>query len=259
MTESVSFDRAADYYDRTRAVADDVMAQLVPILMAELPPAEPCLEIGIGTGRIALPLVAAGARVIGVDISSEMLRKLIAKRRGPWPEVAVADATRLPFRKATFGSAIASHVLHLMPAWKDALSEIKRVVRPGGVLLVSRGGRDRPAWLESVTRYFFREAGDPPWPPGAATIDEVDAHMRELGIGAKPLPDLGIETEVSVEAAIGNLEAGYWAACWSIAPDVRARAAAATRRWAASEFGDLSASRHTVWESSTWHAYRLGE
>ena len=259
MTESVSFDRAADYYDRTRAVADDVMERLVPILMAELPPAEPCLEIGIGTGRIALPLVAAGAPVTGVDISSEMLRRLVAKKRGPWPEVAVADATRLPFCEATFGSAIASHVLHLMPRWKDALTEIQRVVRPGGVLLVSRGGRDRPAWLESVTRYFFREAGDPPWPPGAATIDEVDAHMRGLGIEAKPLPDLGVETEVSVEQAIGNLEAGYWAACWTIAPEERARAAAATRRWAASELGDLTASRHTVWESSTWHAYRLGE
>ena len=63
MTESVSFDRAADYYDRTRAVADSVMAQLIPLLVAEIPPGEPCLEIGIGTGRIALPLVDEGVRV----------------------------------------------------------------------------------------------------------------------------------------------------------------------------------------------------
>jgi SAM-dependent methyltransferase len=259
LTESVSFDQAADYYDRTRAVADPVMAQLIPLLVAALPPSEPCLEVGIGTGRIALPLVDAGVQVAGVDISSEMLRKLIDKRRGPWPQVAIADATRLPFRDATFGSAIASHVLHLIPRWKDAVKEVTRVVRPGGVFLVSRGGRDRPAWLQSITRHFFVEAGDPPWPPGAASIDVVDAHMRELGVDAKPLPDLGIETEVSVDEVIGNMEAGYWAACWSIAPGTRAKAAAATREWATREFGDLSASRRTVWESSTWHAYRLPE
>ncbi|HEV2476470.1 MAG TPA: class I SAM-dependent methyltransferase [Candidatus Dormibacteraeota bacterium] len=259
MTESVSFDRAADYYDRTRAVADSVMAQLIPLLVAEIPRGERCLEIGIGTGRIALPLVDEGVRVAGVDISSEMLRKLIAKRRGPWPQVAIADATRLPFPKATFGSAIASHVLHLIPGWRDAVTEITRVLRPGGTFMVARGGRDRIAWLASITSYFFRQAGDPPWPPGAATIDVVDAHMRELGIDVKPLPDLGLETEVSVEEVIGNLEAGYWAACWGIAPEVRAKAAAATREWAAREFGDLSASRQTVWESSTWHAYRLPE
>ena len=259
MTESVSFDRAADYYDRTRAVADSVMGRLIPLLVAEMPAGEACLEIGIGTGRIALPLVDEGVHVAGVDISNEMLRKLIAKRRGRWPQVATADATRLPFRDASFGSAIASHVLHLIPGWKDAVKEVRRVVRPGGVFLVSRGGRDRPAWLESVTSYFFRQAGDPPWPPGAATIDVVDAHMREVGIKAKPLPHLGIETEVSVEEVIGNMEAGYWSACWSLSPELRAKAAAATREWATQEFGYLRASRHTVWESSTWHAYRLPE
>jgi SAM-dependent methyltransferase len=259
LTESVSFDRAADYYDRTRAVPDTVMAQLVALLVAELPASEPCLEVGIGTGRIALPLVEAGVAVAGVDISGEMLRKLIAKRRGRWPQVAIADATRLPFGGAAFGSAIASHVLHLVPGWKQAVQEVMRVVRPGGVFLASRGGRDRPAWLETITRHFFIEAGDPPWPPGAASIDVVDAHLRELGIEAKPLPNLGIETEVSVDEVIRNLEAGYWSACWSIAPAVRARAAAATREWATGEFGDLKASRHTVWESSTWHAYLLPE
>src|SRR4029077_8158546 len=101
LTESVSFDRAADYYDRTRAVADSVMAELIPLLVAEIPPGEPCLESGIGTGRSALPLVDDRDSGAGVDISGEMLRRLIAKRRGLWPHVAIADATRLPFRDAT--------------------------------------------------------------------------------------------------------------------------------------------------------------
>jgi SAM-dependent methyltransferase len=259
MSRSISFDQAADYYDRTRAIPDDVMDELVPMLVAELPQGERCLEVGIGTGRIALPLVKAGVPVVGIDISPEMLHRLIAKSGGARPPVAVADATRLPFASRTFGSAIASHVLHLIPGWRGAIAEVMRVVRPGGVFLVSRGGRDRSPWVEKLTRHFFREAGDPPWPPGAASIDEVDAHMRELGIPARPLPDLGLESVVSVDQVIANMEAGYWAACWSLAPETRARAAAATREWATQEFGDIDAVRHAVWESSTWHAYDLGE
>ena len=256
---SVSFDRAADYYDRTRAVPDAVMAQLVPLLVEQVGTGELCLEIGIGTGRIALPLVDAGVRIVGVDISSGMLHKLAAKRHSPWPQVAVGDATRLPFRNATFGSAIASHVLHLIPQWREAVAEVARVVRPGGVFIASRGGANRPQWLQDVTGRFFREAGDPPWPPGASTIEEVDEQMRQLGVVPRSLPDLGLETSVSVEEAIANLEAGYWAACWSIDPGVRATAAARTREWARHEFGDLDASRHTAWESSTWHVYDLPE
>jgi ubiquinone/menaquinone biosynthesis C-methylase UbiE len=256
---SVSFDPAADYYDRTRAVPDDVMAQLIPLLVGAIPGGDPCLEIGIGTGRIAIPLVEAGVRVVGVDISGDMLRKLVEKRGGSWPQVAIADATRLPFPDAVFGSAVASHVLHLIPEWKNAVQEVLRVIRPGGRFLVARGGADRPAWLDSMTRYFFHQAGDPHWPPGAATIEVVDAHMRELGIEPAPLPNVGIETEVTVDKVIGDMEAGYWAACWSIAPVVRTRAAAATREWAARELGDVTSTRRTVWESSTWHAYDLPE
>ena len=253
---SVSFDQAAGYYDRTRAVADDIMAQLIPLLVAELPRGETCLEVGIGTGRIALPITEAGVRVVGIDLSREMLRKLREKGDGG-PPVAVADATRLPFAADTFGSAIASHVFHLIPGWRTAIDEITRVVRPGGVMLVSRGGRNRSPWLEQVTRHFFVEAGDPPWPPGASSIDEVDALMRERGVEARPLPDIGLETLVSIEHVIGDMEAGYWAACWAITPEVRASAAAATRDWAREQFGDIDDARHAVWESSTWHAYEL--
>jgi hypothetical protein len=132
-------------------------------------------------------------------------------------------------------------------------------VRPGGVFIVSRGGRNRSAWLQAVTEHFFSEAGNPPWPPGADSIEAVDAHMRDLGVDERPLPDLGLQTLVSVEQVIANLEAGYWAACWGIDSETRVRAATRTREWARLEFGDLDDARHANWESSTWHAYDLPE
>jgi SAM-dependent methyltransferase len=255
LTESISFDRAADYYDRTRS-SDEVLTRVIPALTDLLPAGEPCLEIGIGTGRIALPLVEAGAQVVGVDVSIEMLRRLIAKRPGRGPHVAIANATRLPFADATFGGAIAAHVLHLIPGWRDAVRETVRVVRPGGVFAASRGSHLKGGWRDRVSAHFFAEAGNPAWPPGMDRIDELDVEMASIGARSEKVPGAGAEDLVSIEQLVQTMEAGVWAACWSVDETTRHRAAAATRRWAVGEFGDLTTPRPTP-AGSDWRAYRL--
>lgn len=252
---SVSFDRAAEYYDRTRS-ADEVLTRVIPALRELVPADEPCLEIGIGTGRIALPLVEAGTQVVGIDVSVEMLRKLVAKRPERGPLVAIADATRLPFAGATFGSAIAAHVLHLIPTWRDAVREIVRVVRPGGVFAASRGSHLKGGWRDRVSAHFFAEAGNPPWPPGMDRIDELDAEMAALGAPSAEIPGAGTEELVSIEQLVQTMEDGVWAACWSVDETTRHRAAEATRRWAIEEFGDLTTPRRTP-GGSDWRAYVL--
>jgi ubiquinone/menaquinone biosynthesis C-methylase UbiE len=232
------------------------MTRLLDALIGVLPAGETCLEVGVGTGRIALPLVEEGVRVVGVDISAEMLRKLVAARLGGWPQVAIADATRLPFADATFGSAIASHVLHLIPRWRSAVAEMLRVVRPGGVLVASRGSHLTGGWRDRVSRRFFYEAGDPPWPPGLDRIEELDVEMSALGARVEPFPDLMSEQTSSIEEMISALEDGVWAACWSLDEATRRRAAAATRQWARSTFGDLGAGRVAP-TGSVWRAYGL--
>ena len=83
------------------------------------------MEIGVGTGRIAVPLWDAGVTMTGVDLSEAMLAKLVAKTGGrvPFP-IALADATQLPFKDQRFGSGIACHVLHLIPDWRRALADL---------------------------------------------------------------------------------------------------------------------------------------
>jgi SAM-dependent methyltransferase len=136
--ESVNFDRAAGYYDATRALPAATMAQLNRLLAAELAGRQPCLEIGVGSGRFALPLRASGIAMAGTDISAAMLRRLAGNAGGvsPFP-LAQADATRLPFSAGTFGSVLAVHVLHLIPDWRVAVDEAARVLRPGGALVAS--------------------------------------------------------------------------------------------------------------------------
>ena len=64
-SESLAFDRAAEYYDETRKVGESVMTRTVDLLEEELAGRGRVLEIGVGTGLIALPLAARGVPLAG--------------------------------------------------------------------------------------------------------------------------------------------------------------------------------------------------
>ena len=65
MSDSVSFDRAADRYDETRRLTPEASRATVDLLGSELRGRRPCLEIGVGTGLIALPLHEVGVGMVG--------------------------------------------------------------------------------------------------------------------------------------------------------------------------------------------------
>lgn len=101
---SVNFDRAVGYYDHTRHVTPEAEAEITALLSGELSGRGRCLEIGVGSGRIALPLALAGVAMAGVDISAGMIGLLVEKAggRAPFP-LALADATRLPSGRGPSG------------------------------------------------------------------------------------------------------------------------------------------------------------
>lgn len=152
MTEqSISFDRAASYYDATRGFPPDVVPQVARLFerVGRLTAHSRVLEPGVGTGRIALPIIRqTGAHYTGVDIALQMLRTLDSQRDGAPLTLIRGDATVLPLPPHTFDAAVITHVFHLIPNWQDALNEIRRVLKPGGVLLYS--------WTEYDAQDFFR-------------------------------------------------------------------------------------------------------
>ncbi len=83
------------YGDRVAAVYDErpeVVRQVVGVdLLAELAGAGPALELGIGTGRVALPLAARGIEVHGLDASRAMVRRMQAKPSGDAVMIAIGD------------------------------------------------------------------------------------------------------------------------------------------------------------------------
>jgi SAM-dependent methyltransferase len=104
-------------------------------------PAEPfgdALEIGSGTGYFSLNLVQLGAidHLVATDISAGMLSALseTASRLDIAAETRVTDAERLPFDDESFDLVFGHAVLHHLPDLNGALSEFRRVLRPGGAL-----------------------------------------------------------------------------------------------------------------------------
>jgi len=142
LAQSISFDRAADTYDETRALPEEIARKQTDAVVTELEAAgaSRVLEIGIGTGRIARPLASRGVRVSGVDISTRMMARLREQIEPSFAPVdlLLGDATRLPIATASLRAVLIVHVLHLVSSWERALEELRRVLAPGGVFLHDR-------------------------------------------------------------------------------------------------------------------------
>jgi SAM-dependent methyltransferase len=251
----MAFDRAVEYYDRTRGLSDEASREMATLLAAELRGRGRCLEIGVGTGLVALPLAEACVSMVGVDISAPMLGKLVEKAGGrvPFPLVR-ADATKLPFPDDSFGGAVVRHVFHLVPGWKRVVAELIRVVSPGGVALVSRD--DIPvAWREATDRFISLvdapsfAGGLSAWDPG-----EVDRAFEELGARGRSLPPITERLQQTLGTFLDQMAAGLHSWTWEVDEPSRREAAADVRRWVQDRYGSLDppGSRDVAIE---WRAY----
>lgn len=237
---SVAFDRVAGEYDRTRALPEKTMGKVLALLAAELRGRGRCLEIGVGTGRVALPLFAAGIPMVGVDLSLPMLERLRQNAGGRWPlQVAVSDATTLPFRDASMGAALAAHVLHLIPHWRSALNELARVVRSSGVVVADVGNCVSPGIGTAIRERFCQEAGITRPFPGTQDRRAVDAHMRSLGARPRTLGPISETASTTIREHIASLEEGVYSYTWQVGEAERRAAAARTEAWARREFGPV--------------------
>ncbi|MEY2569155.1 MAG: hypothetical protein QOE35_3684 [Actinomycetota bacterium] len=253
---SIVFDRAVEYYDRTRALPPEVQAAVTELLTLELDGHAPVLELGVGTGRMALPLHAKGVEVVGVDLSEPMMHKLVDNAGGAMPfPLTKADALALPFPDGTMGAAFLCHVLHLIPGWRAAVAELVRVVRHGGVLLMDIGGAPTSVGRE-VNDAFNRFARLDKPRPGCTDPDELDRELAGHGATARIPPPITFTVPFTLAGMLERLGGNQFSSTWSLSDDDRAAAVAATRAWASERFGDLEAPR-TEQVGVQWRAYRL--
>lgn len=123
----------------------------------DLPPGSSVLDLATGTGQIARALAGSGHRVVATDQSREMLG------HGSFPgRVVAATAERLPFADASFDGVTFGYLLRYVDSVPGCMSEIARVLRPGGRVGMLEFARPRgPARLlwTAYTRFGLPVAG----------------------------------------------------------------------------------------------------
>jgi ubiquinone/menaquinone biosynthesis C-methylase UbiE len=176
--QSWFYDRWAKRYDAGKRESqlrdDEMLAQ--PLLEAMQGIPEPfVLDFATGTGRLSYALLNRSefrGRIIALDISQKMLEQAAEKVSHAKPDVtdvaAPVDFIRhlslpLPFPEAAFDVVCCLEVLELLPDAGSALNEMSRLLRPGGILLTSRGteesGRKAKVKSESEMRSMLENSG----------------------------------------------------------------------------------------------------
>ncbi len=130
----------------------DVVEQRRAVLeMLAIRPGESALDIGVGPGFLAAEIAAAvgrAGRVCGIDISDSMLA--LARARVPTDQVPVelrhGEAVHIPHPDSAFDVAVSTQVLEYVSDIPTALSEIHRVLRPGGRVLILDTDWDSIVW-----------------------------------------------------------------------------------------------------------------
>jgi ubiquinone/menaquinone biosynthesis C-methylase UbiE len=250
---SVAFDDAADYYDETKALPPDALAATIELLATELGSSARVLDVGVGTGVLALPLVERGLHVDGVDLSAPMLRRATAKAP-PRTRVGltVADATELPFRDGAFDGAFMRHVLHLVPGWRQVLAEAVRVVRPCGTLVVSI--TDYTGLYREIQGRFLLEAGGLPLAVGLRPDDpgSLRRAMRGLGARVRPLPLVRGRRTLTVDRFLTGIEDGHYSWTWPATEERRRLAARRIRSSLVRRFGNLKRPVEPQFAAEWW-------
>jgi SAM-dependent methyltransferase len=145
------YDWSAHVYERIKRydAGDEQWFLGLPLTRAlSLIPAPLVLDVATGTGRLPRALLRQpgfAGRVIGLDLSRRMLRQAVRRTAQFADHLTYVwqDARRLPFDDGTFDAVTCLEALEFVPRPTEVLDELVRVLRPGGVLLVTnRVGRD---------------------------------------------------------------------------------------------------------------------
>ena len=152
-------------------------ANRIAIETLAVQPGEAVLEIGSGHGRTLARIAATPDTFLaGID-ASEVMVHLARRRMRRWidaarAEIALASSAKIPHTDARFDAALAVHVVYF---WREPvadLAEIRRVLRPGGRLLLMYRPRDEET-LASLPASVY----------ALRTVDEIEALLAEAGFG----------------------------------------------------------------------------
>ena len=163
------WDRVAPLYDAFENTVNRASYEGTALAVGQMiGPGDEVLECACGTGAISAAIAPVCARLVATDYSEGMLKQA-RKKLARFPHVVVeqADITDLHYADDSFDAVVAGNVIHLLPEPGDALKELKRVVRPGGTIIVPTyvipKKRVHTMFLRLISRFgvHFQERFDP--------------------------------------------------------------------------------------------------
>jgi ubiquinone/menaquinone biosynthesis C-methylase UbiE len=238
-TNSISFDRAASFFDQTRELPEIVRQRGIPAILARIAPHGKVLDVGTGTGRISVPLLSLGADLIGIDLSLNMMGKLHEKYSAA--RLAQADAAQLPFASHTFDAVLTTHVLHLVGPWREALREFKRVLKPGGVHLDARNMQPESSVNQHIRGYWrdrVKAHGGRAERGSGENSEAIVAELKTLGI-FEEVEAVRFTDTYTPREIVEQLASRAYSSSWSISDDIFEAAIRDLREWAGHEYSDL--------------------
>jgi SAM-dependent methyltransferase len=184
------WDRRAEHFDEDfghsigspaeRAAWDRILGLVIPPVLVPGGGPLDALDVGCGTGFLALEFSARGHRVTGLDFAPAMIARACEKAAALGLAVGFeqGDAEHLPYPEGSFDLVISRHVLWTLPHPERALDEWLRVLRPGGRLVVIDGAQ-------------YNDATAPPQRENARTSPEYAAISDQLPFyGGRPREEI---------------------------------------------------------------------
>jgi ubiquinone/menaquinone biosynthesis C-methylase UbiE len=188
------FDRAAATYDVAAFPFFTPFGEAL-VEFAAIESDERVLDVGCGAGAALAPAAERAASAVGVEISPEMAER--ARAAAPSADVRVGDATSLDFDDASFEVVLSAFTVFFMPDPTAALTEWRRVLAPGGRIVLSTWAAGDPRWeFERQIRRGY--------------LGEIEpAVLKELGHGLALLERFSDAEKVAGElstAGFGEIE-----------------------------------------------------
>lgn len=152
------FDKVADVYDATRGMAPGVDEEICQWIMTRLPEQPAITEIGVGTGRIALPFILRNVRYTGIDVSVPMMDVLRGKLGGDLrrAQLLVGDVAQTwPVAPASQDAVIAVGIFHHVDVVRT-LEQVRRALKPGGALISGAEGAVGDSFRQRLRGYYFQ-------------------------------------------------------------------------------------------------------
>ncbi len=245
MGQRVDFSANAAIYDSRHGtvLAPEIARELA--YSSGLQPGAHILDVGAGTGRVAIALAQIAYKVLALDPALPMLNELRRKAPESQIQTVVGEGAQLPFTRDHFDAVILARILYLMADWQTVLRQSYDVLKPGGPLFHEWGnGQADEEWVQirEKARTLFQDAGvNYPFHPGARSEAEVHAFIAGLGlVRSKELP-IGPGPRMTLHDFVGRVVSGELSYIWNVPKHVQESCLPLLKKWCEDTF-DLERS-----------------